>query len=386
MAPDIYTIDGSLNVVPLATVGIPYLQFINSMVTWGIETDLFVQNWAPVDGFVNVLADWNQNGQWGEPGEHILINQLIPTGFNGPISLLIGGSTFTTGQNPGYVWFRYTITPHPLPAEWNGEGEMEDGETEDYLLLIAGDNPPTACYTWVDSDGSGTGTTIDFDASCSTDDFGITTYEWDWTNDGTYDYTGGPLASYDYGDTSPHICKLRVTDTGGQTGTFTDTVQAIVETEDVNQSIQDRGFPIRHAIDGDWAGAQNFSASVNTLTRVEIYIRKFGTPEFDLTVELREGGPTGTLLDTKVFVPSLVPSSWTWFSVDFADTAVTSSGDYFIVCPPAPSGVTTSFGYEWGYAFGDQYWPGSFWFTRDGGGLWRDLPTMYEFVFSTFGY
>lgn len=60
--------------------------------------------------------------------------------------------------------------------------------------------------------------------------------------------------------------------------------------------------------------------------------------------------------------------------------------DYLIVCPPAPSGVTTSFGYEWGYAWGDQYQPGSFWFTRDGGGLWRDLPTMYEFTFRTYGY
>ena len=58
--------------------------------------------------------------------------------------------------------------------------------------------------------------------------------------------------------------------------------------------------------------------------------------------------------------------------------------EYFIVLPPAPSGVTTSFGYEWGYAFGDQYDRGSFWFTRNGGELWRDLPTMYDFVFRTY--
>jgi len=75
-----------------------------------------------------------------------------------------------------------------------------------------------------------------------------------------------------------------------------------------------------------------------------------------------------------------------WFPLDFTDTPITPGTDYFIVCPPAPSGVTTSFGYEWGYAFGNQYDDGSFWFTRDGGGLWRDLPTMYEFVFKTYGY
>jgi hypothetical protein len=35
---------------------------------------------------------------------------------------------------------------------------------------------------------------------------------------------------------------------------------------------------------------------------------------------------------------------------------------------------------------GNQYDQGSFWFTRDGGGLWRDLATMYEFTFKTCGY
>jgi hypothetical protein len=74
------------------------------------------------------------------------------------------------------------------------------------------------------------------------------------------------------------------------------------------------------------------------------------------------------------------------FEVNFNDTTVQNDTDYFIVIPPAPSGVTTSFGYEWGYAFGNQYDDGSFWFTRDGGGLWRDLPTMYEFAFRTYGY
>ena len=69
------------------------------------------------------------------------------------------------------------------------------------------------------------------------------------------------------------------------------------------------------------------------------------------------------------------------------DNSVVGIGsDVFIVCPEAPSGVTTSFGYEWGYAFGNQYDGGAFWFTRDGGGLWRDLPTMYEFTFRTYGF
>jgi len=155
---------------------------------------------------------------------------------------------------------------------------------------------------------------------------------------------------------------------------------------DINQSFVDRGFPIRHAADGDWAAAQSFLPTLNSISSAKIRLRKFGTPEFNLTIELREDHPQGTLIDTLIFTPEEVPSSWEWFNLDFTDTAVTPDTEYFIVCPPAPSGVTTSFGYEWGYAFGNQYDDGAFWFTRDGGGLWRDLPTMYEFTFRTYGY
>jgi len=159
---------------------------------------------------------------------------------------------------------------------------------------------------------------------------------------------------------------------------------ALLNVEQSN--FDEKGFPIRHALDGDWAGAQNFTPTVYVFTKSEVYLRKFGTPEFNLTVELRKDHPQGTLIDALKFTPEEVPSSWEWFPLNFVDTSVESDTNLFIVIPPAPSGVTTSFGYEWGYAFGDQYPDGSFWFTRDGGGLWRDLPTMYEFCFRVYGY
>ena len=155
---------------------------------------------------------------------------------------------------------------------------------------------------------------------------------------------------------------------------------------DVNQDVFGRGFPIRHAIDGDWAGAQSFKTSNDSLTRVDVYLRKFGTPEFNLKLEVRENSPDGTLIESFEFQPEVVDVNWVWFNLDMIDINTSPSTDYFIVIPPAPSGVTTSFGYEWGYAFGNHYDDGAFWFTRDGGGLWRDLPTMYEFVFKTYGY
>jgi len=159
-----------------------------------------------------------------------------------------------------------------------------------------------------------------------------------------------------------------------------------LEALDIEQTVFDRGFPIRHATDGDWGGAQSFIPTTSVISSVDIYLRMFGTPSFDLTVELREDDPEGTLIDTVTIPSGSVPTSWTWLNIDFEDTAVESGTDYFIVLPPAPSGTSTSFGYEWGYAFGNQYDDGSFWFTRDGGDLWRDLPTMYEFSFKTYGY
>jgi peptidase C25-like protein len=154
---------------------------------------------------------------------------------------------------------------------------------------------------------------------------------------------------------------------------------------DIEQSVANRGFPIRHTWDGDWGAAQNFTANVDTLSRAEIYVRKFGNPEFDLTVEFRTDNPEGILLDTLSFSPEEILSSWQWLILDIDDITDAYDTNFFIVCPNPPGGVTTSFGYEWGYAFGDQYQPGSFWFTRDGGGLWRDLPDVYEFTFKTYG-
>jgi hypothetical protein len=163
-------------------------------------------------------------------------------------------------------------------------------------------------------------------------------------------------------------------------------VRSVTPIIDINQGTFDRGFPIHPTADGNWGAAQSFTPTVNTLTSAELYLRKMGDSEFLLTVELREDYPEGTLLDSKVFTQGEVPSSWEWFPVDFEDVTVTPDTDYFVVIPPAPLSLTPSFGYEWGYAFGDQYSDGAFWFTRDSGGLWRDLPTMYEFCFRTFGY
>jgi hypothetical protein len=254
-----------------------------------------------------------------------------------------------------------------------------DPSMYDAGMLLVNDSDSTSFTIW----NSGLGT-LSYTLSEFCDWIVLSSYSGDCTveNDTIMvdiDTTGMEPGSYH--------CDVTISSNGG-VGVFGVDLVVISNTTpllDVNQSVYDRGFPIRAAIDGDWAGAQSFTPGMSMIPCVDLYLRKFGTPEFDLVVELREDGPEGTLLDSVTFAVADIDSTWGWVSVDFVDSPVDPGLDYFIVCPPAPSGVTTSFGYEWGYAFGDQYAGGSFWFTRDGGALWRDLPSSYEFTFKTYG-
>jgi len=145
MYPEPFTINALLSVVPCPqSLGTP-LGVICNTGQWGVNAEIRVVNQLPTDAYVNVLADWNQDGQWtglsacpggGAADEHILKNLPVPSGYAGLLSAL-GAGQFLIGPNPGYVWFRFTITESPVPLPgWTGDGIFYHGETEDYLLLI----------------------------------------------------------------------------------------------------------------------------------------------------------------------------------------------------------------------------------------------------------
>jgi hypothetical protein len=138
--PQPYTINAANNVVPFAGWIGTALGTTGQVAVWGVNVDIWVHNTMPghapyVPAYVNVLMDWNQNGAWGNPGEHVLQNFVVPPLYIGPLSALLPPN-FVIGLNPGYVWTRFSITETAVPLNWNGAGEFEDGETEDYLLHI----------------------------------------------------------------------------------------------------------------------------------------------------------------------------------------------------------------------------------------------------------
>ncbi len=264
-----------------------------------------------------------------------------------------------------------------------------DGATDTICYEITVINlGPIAEFTWLPTIPT-TQDTVYFTDMSTDPGKSVITWSWDFGDGGTSTLQY-PTHLFTVADTYT-VC-LTITDDDGAFDDVCHDITVIDPTVvlDIEQTIRDRGYPVREAIDGRWGGAQNVSPTLDTVAKVEINIRKMGSPDFDLVVELREGGPDdangGTLLDTVVIPAASVPSSWTWLSIDFDDATVGAGSDVFIVVPEPPSGQANSYGYEWGYAFGDVYQPGSFWYTRNGGDLWRDLPTMYEFTFKVYGY
>ncbi len=158
-AYSIRSINGTPTVYPLVTTGLEYIAGACTSAIWGTNIDITVHNDRAdrQPGYVNLLIDWNQDGKWGGSSlcsdksvpEHILVNFPVPAGYSGPLSGLAPAS-FQVGPNAGYVWVRFSITERPVPADWNGEGIFNDGETEDYLLAVAA-APPAPC-NWTEGD------------------------------------------------------------------------------------------------------------------------------------------------------------------------------------------------------------------------------------------
>lgn len=141
--PSGYTIDNLFNIVPCDPTQTQPMGYVCTTANWGNDVDILTTNLSPYPFYVNVLMDWNQDGQWQGASqcpssltqEHVVVDFIVPPGFSGPLSLL-GPPSFLIGPHAGFVWSRFTVSYNPVGAGWNGAGVFSDGESEDYLLRI----------------------------------------------------------------------------------------------------------------------------------------------------------------------------------------------------------------------------------------------------------
>lgn len=122
---------------------------------WGLHLDVDVTNTTPDERYFHFLADWDRNGEWGGAQtcpdgnvveERVLLNFPVPGNYSGPLSGLLPPN-FQIGTEPGPVWCRFSITDTQVPADWTGDGNFDEGETEDYLIRVGAeptDVPPHA--------------------------------------------------------------------------------------------------------------------------------------------------------------------------------------------------------------------------------------------------
>ena len=149
------------------------------------------------------------------------------------------------------------LIPNPFgtnsDVQWTG-CDMSSG-IEGCTLAMTGDRSVTAAFTspppnntapvasfTVSPNGQTIlGTPLTLDASASTDDVGISSWEWDFDNDGSIDATG-EVVNYTPPAVGQSMVRLRVTDAGGQFDEAIQTVTVVAGTA--------TAFTLRVVIDG----------------------------------------------------------------------------------------------------------------------------------------
>ena len=149
-------------------------------------------------GLINAWADWNIDGDFGDPGEQIATNIA---GFNGTVNLTFTVPSTANSAAPTFARFRFA----PLTA--SATGSVSGGEVEDYMIQVecplpaqpgafttstsavcrgtsdvayTVPNDPTVSYTWAYSGtgaaitGSSNSVTVSYSASATSGTLSVT--------------------------------------------------------------------------------------------------------------------------------------------------------------------------------------------------------------------
>lgn len=98
------------------------------VLTAGAATPVTVTASQP--GFLDAWVDFNDDGDWADPGEQVFASRPLSAGANA-LSISVPAGTLFTPQT--FARFRFSSTGGLLPT-----GAAADGEVEDYAVAIAG--------------------------------------------------------------------------------------------------------------------------------------------------------------------------------------------------------------------------------------------------------
>jgi len=129
-----------------------------------LEIQITVPESAETPIYLNLLADWNHNGYWGDTDvcmqpetqmiapewaiQNLRLDQApfqLEPGFSGTVQL----PAFASGSTVGELWLRVSISDTPVHGvsgqHWHGHGQFNTGETEDYFTCTLLTNNLSNC-------------------------------------------------------------------------------------------------------------------------------------------------------------------------------------------------------------------------------------------------
>ena len=132
--------------------------------------------------------------------------------------------------------------------------------------------------------------------------------------------------------------------------------------------------------------AQSFIPSLNTLSKVELYLVKSGNPSItELIISIKESQSEESLVIIEKAVSEI---SEGWMEFDFEDITVTPGETYYIVCNPIGEFKDIQNVICWGFSYPDPYSSGTAWAIDTLGGDWREIffndNEKMDFCFKTY--
>jgi VCBS repeat-containing protein len=192
--------------------------------------------------------------------------------------------------------------------------------------------------------------------------------------------TGVVTYTPDPGYEGPDSFTYTVNDNEGANSNIATVNITVVSPEELDQE-QTKGNYNFVAYGSRW-GSQSFKPTLETLTRVELRVRRRGNPPNNLVVSIRDS-LTGEDLTVISKPPSEIPSTVGWIDFDFEDIAVTPGETYYIVLRTTGGNMLNS--YIWKFGYNTPYTDGEMWFSSNAGASWSRYP-QYDFCFKTYGY